>query len=108
MADTKFSSDHQPETTTKTRPSIKQEIAALEAKIARKREAVRKLSDGQKIIIGGMMLALADKDPAAKKRLVELIEQNVKREADVKRIAPLVEELKRVQAQTANAPGAGK
>lgn len=108
MADTKFTSDHQPETTTKTRLSINQEIAHLEAKLARMRESKRKLSDGQKVIIGGMMLALAEADPAAKKRLIELLEKNITRPADVRRIAPLVEQLKGVQAQTANAPGAEK
>lgn len=107
MSNTKFSSDNQPENTTKMRLSIQQEIAQLEAKLARKREAQRRLSDGQKIIIGGMMLALAEKDPVARKRLAELIEQNVTRPADVTRIAPLLADLKQASAQTAHAD-AGK
>jgi hypothetical protein len=41
-----------------------------------------------------MMLALAEHDPAAKKRLVELLEKNVTRPADVKRIDPLLATLK--------------
>jgi hypothetical protein len=41
-----------------------------------------------------MMLALAEHDPAVKKRLVELLEKNVTRPADVKRIEPLLVVLK--------------
>lgn len=103
MNDTRFSIDHQPETTTRTRLSIEQEIAQLEAKLARKREAQRKLLDGQKIIIGGMMLALAENDSAARKRLAELIERHVTRPADVKRIAPLLAELQQGAAPAAHA-----
>ena len=53
-----------------------------------------KLADGQKIIIGGMMLALAERDDSARKRLVELLEKHVTREADLRRIKPLIAELK--------------
>ena len=49
------------------------------------------------------MLALAEHDPAAKKRLVELLEKNVTRPADVKRIEPLLAALKNGKTQTVNA-----
>ena len=94
MIDTKFSTDNQPQTTTRTRRTIDQEIEDLEKKLALKRQTQRKAETNQKIIIGGMMLALAEHDPAAKKRLVELLEKNVTRPADVKRIDPLLATLK--------------
>jgi hypothetical protein len=94
MNDTKFSTDNQPQTITRTRRTIDQEIEELEKKLALKRESLRKAETNQKIIIGGMMLALAEHDPAAKKRLVELLEKNVTRPADVKRIDPLLATLK--------------
>jgi len=71
-----------------------QKIAQLEDKIARLRKQDRALENGQKIVIGGMMIALAKKDPKAAQRLIELIEQNVTRDIDKKRIEPLIEELK--------------
>ena len=108
MIDTKFSTDNQPQTTTRTRRTIDQEIEELEKKLALKRESLRKAETNQKIIIGGMMLALAEHDPAAKKRLVELLEKNVTRPADVKRIDPLLVVLKDGKAQTVNAKGAEK
>jgi hypothetical protein len=71
-----------------------QKIAQLEDKIARLRKEDRALENGQKIIVGGMMITLAKKDPKAAQRLVELIEQNVTRDIDKKRIEPLITEFK--------------
>jgi hypothetical protein len=103
MTDTKFSTANQPQTITRTRRTIDQEIEDLEKKLALKRQTQRKAETNQKIIIGGMMLALAEHDPAAKKRLVELLEKNVTRPADVKRIEPLLAALKNGKTQTVNA-----
>lgn len=47
--------------------TLEQEIADLKNKLARKEEAQPKLADVQQIIIGGMMLALAERDDAARK-----------------------------------------
>ena len=66
----------------------------MKQSLARKREAKKRLDDGQKIIIGGMMLSLAERDESARKRLVELLEKNVTREADVRRIHPIIEKLR--------------
>ena len=71
-----------------------QKIAQLEDKIARLRKEDRALENGQKIIVGGIMITLAKKDPKAAQRLVELIEQNVTRDIDKKRIEPLITEFK--------------
>jgi hypothetical protein len=108
MNDTQSSTDHQPETSTRKRMSIDQEIAFLEKKLALKRESQRKVETNQKIIIGGMMLALAEHDQVARKRLIELIEKSVKRPADVKRIEPLVAALKQNSVQTVPAQEARK
>ena len=78
-----------------------QKIAQLEDKIARLRKQDRALENGQKIIIGGMMITLAKKDSKAAQRLIELIEQNVTRDVDKKRIEPLIQEFKNTgKAQT--------
>lgn len=78
-----------------------QKIAQLEDKIARLRKQDRALENGQKIIVGGMMITLAKKDSKAAQRLIELIEQNVTRDVDKKRIEPLLQELKNpIKTQT--------
>lgn len=78
-----------------------QKIAQLEKKIALLREEDRKLENGQKIIIGGMMLTIARKDPKAAKRLLELLQENVTRDVDKKRLEPLIAELQKVSASEA-------
>ena len=72
-----------------------QKIAQLEDKISRLRKQDRALENGQKIIIGGMMITLAKKDSKAAQRLIELIEQNVTRDVDKKRLESLIQELKK-------------
>lgn len=76
-----------------------QQIATLEAKIARLREKDRALENGQKIILGGMILSSARSTPKIAKWLLEEIEKSVTREIDKTRLAPLVEELKKIGNQ---------
>ena len=76
-----------------------QQIATLEAKIARLREKDRALENGQKIILGGMILSSARSTPKIAKWLLEEIEKSVTREIDKTRLAPLVEELKKIGDQ---------
>lgn len=70
-----------------------QQIATLEAKIARLRQKDRALENGQKIILGGMILSLARSNPKIAKRLLEEIEKTVTREIDKNRLATVIEEL---------------
>ena len=76
-----------------------QQIATLEAKIARLREKDRALENGQKIILGGMILSSARSNPKTGQWLLEEIEKSVTREIDKTRLAPLVEELKKIGNQ---------
>jgi hypothetical protein len=100
---TTFSTTNQPAKKTKEKRDVDQEIALLEKKLAQKRESKRANENGEKYIIGGMMLALAETDPAARKRLLELAQKHVTRPADVKRIAA---RLARWKAEFAAAPEA--
>lgn len=79
---------------TRNRLTIEQRIALLQKKLAREQESLRTEDTNVKIIIGGMMIAMAKNDPVAKRRLVELIEKHVTRPADVKRIAPRLQHWK--------------
>jgi hypothetical protein len=73
--------------------TLEQKIAEAEAKLARLRKQTRELENGQKIILGGMLLAEARKDSRARKWVLKLAAENVTREADKKRLQPLLDEL---------------
>ena len=66
-----------------------QKQARLDDQIARLKTKNRKLETGQKIIIGGMMLSLAEKNPAIAKQLKTWIDEEVTREIDKKRLETL-------------------
>lgn len=71
-----------------------QQIAELEAKIARLRQKDRALENGQKIILGGMLLAAARHDPKMAQWVLSEAGKAVTREVDQKRLAPLLDELR--------------
>ena len=73
--------------------TLEQKIAALDAKIARLRHQSRQLETGQKIILGGMLLNAARKYSNIREWLLKEATQSVIREADKKRLTPLLEEL---------------
>jgi hypothetical protein len=70
-----------------------QQIAELEAKIARLKTKDRALENGQKIILGGMLISAARTDQRIRKWVLTEAAK-ITRPADVKRLAPLLEELK--------------
>jgi hypothetical protein len=72
--------------------TTEQKIAQAEARLARLRTRSRKLENGQKIIVGGMVIAAARRDPAMARMLFSLAQRSM-REIDRKRLAPLLEEL---------------
>lgn len=63
-----------------------QKQARLEDQLARLKTKNRKLETGQKIIIGGMMLSLAEKNPAIAKQLKTWINEEVTRKIDKERL----------------------
>ena len=70
-----------------------QQIAELEAQIARLRERKRTEENGQKIILGGMLLASARHEPRIAAWVIKEAEKGVTRDIDKKRLAPLLKEL---------------
>jgi len=74
--------------------TIEQKIAAKEAELARLRLRSRQLENGQKIILGGLLLRAVRTDPVMRKWLLTEANKHVTRDADQKRLAPLIEELK--------------
>jgi hypothetical protein len=74
--------------------SLTQQIAEAEARVARLRMQSRKLDNGQKIILGGMLLASARHDPKMRSWVIQEAEKAVTRDIDKKRLQPLLDELK--------------
>jgi hypothetical protein len=77
--------------------TIEQQIAQAEAELARLRERKRAEENGQKIILGGMLLASARHDAKIAAWLIKEAEKAVTRDIDKKRLAPLLEELRPVR-----------
>ncbi len=73
--------------------TLDQKIAEAEARLARLRKQERSLENGQKIILGGMLLNAARLDPKMRDWLLEEAARSIAREADQKRLKPLLDEL---------------
>lgn len=73
--------------------TIEQKIAQKENELARLKEQSRKLENGQKIIIGGMMLSLARNNPQRAKTLLEDIKTQITKKTDLERMQPIINEL---------------
>ena len=83
--------------------TLEQQLAEAEAKVARLKEKAKKQDTAEKVVIGGMMLAYARKNPNNAKRLLELMQTEL-REQDLKRVQRAVNELSLVvgNAELAN------
>ena len=73
--------------------TIDQKIAEAEAKLARLRQQSRALENGQKIILGGILLAEARKEPRIRQWLIDKSNELITRDVDRKRLEPLLAEL---------------
>lgn len=69
-----------------------QQTAKLDKQLAQLRTQKRKQETGQKVILGGLTLNTARHNAKYRKWLRDEIAQQVKREADLKRLAPLLAE----------------
>ena len=84
--------------------TLEQKIAQKEAEIARLREQSRALENGQKIILGGMILNAARKDERIRRWVLDEAARTVTRDADKKRLAPLITELSAMLEPPAQPP----
>ena len=76
-----------------TTRTTSQQIADLEARIARLRTKDRALENGQKIILGGMLLQAAKRDPKMAAWVIAEAAKAITRKIDQDRLAPLLAEL---------------
>ena len=74
--------------------TLEQQIAEAEARLARLRTQSRQLENGQKIILGGMLLAATRHDPKIRAWVLEEAHKAITRDVDKKRLQPLLDELR--------------
>lgn len=72
--------------------TLEQQLAEAEARLARLKEKAKKADTAEKVVIGGMMLAYARKNPNNAKRLLDIMQSEL-REQDLKRVQRAVSEL---------------
>ena len=75
-------------------PTIEQKIARKQDELNRLKTRQRKLETGQKIIIGGMMLSMAQDDPQIAEQLLNLIGKHITRKTDLDRLEDVITELR--------------
>lgn len=73
--------------------TLEQKIAQKEDELARLKAQSRKLENGQKIIIGGMMLSLARNDTQRARTMLSDINKQVTKKTDLDRLATVINEL---------------
>ncbi|MGP5532957.1 hypothetical protein ACTXMK_14520 [Psychrobacter celer] len=80
--------------TDNTMLTIEQKLSRNEAERKRLMTKKNSLETGQKVIIGGMFLSLAKTNTGIAKFILENASTHITRPADIKRIEPLLEELR--------------
>ena len=75
-------------------PTIEQKIARKQDELNRLKTRQRKLETGQKVIIGGMMLSMAEDDPQIAEQLLNLIGKHITRKTDLDRLEDVITELR--------------
>lgn len=80
--------------------TLEQQIAQKQDELARLKEKAQKQENAQKIVIGGMVLAVARKNPQFAQNLLSMIEREVNRDTDKKRLESVINELREVIGTT--------
>lgn len=83
-----------PKKPKKPKPTEEQLKAREQDRLARADTKAKSLQNGQKIIIGGMVLSMARKDAGLSKFLLASIKEQVTRANDIKRLDDIIIELK--------------
>lgn len=80
--------------------TLEQQIAQKQDELARLKEKAQKQENAQKIVIGGMVLSVARKNPQFAQNLLSMIDREVNRDTDKKRLESVVNELQTVANQS--------
>lgn len=89
--------NNKPKTSSrKSKLTLAQEIAQKEKDLAQLKSTYNELSSAQKVVIGGMVLSVARKNPQFANQLLTMIKQEVTRNADKNRLEDVVVELQEI------------
>lgn len=75
--------------------TLEQQIAQKQDELARLKEKAQKQENAQKIVLGGMVLAVARKNPQFAQSLLAMIDKEVNRDTDKKRLTNIIIELQK-------------
>ena len=70
--------------------TLDQKIASAQAELARFKAKSRKQEIGQKVVIGDIVLGAVEHDPVIRSWLLQQVEGDKIKKADVERLAPLI------------------
>lgn len=84
--------------------TLEQQIAQKQDELARLKEKAQKQENAQKIVIGGMVLSVARKNPQFAQNLLSMIDREVNRDADKKRLESVIGELQEFISNANNQP----
>ncbi len=88
--------------------SIEQQIADKEAQLSRLRDKQRKLENGQKIILGGLLLNEMRANEKTRAWILKAVSEKVTRKADKERLEPLLKELRELERTETASSRAGE
>lgn len=81
----------------KTRP-IEARLNEVQLKMTRLESLQRKQVNGERFVVGALMIEAARRDPLVRKMLLALFDQQDMRDMDRRRLEPLVDELRKLAA----------
>ena len=76
--------------------TLEQQIAQKQDELNRLKEKAKTLENGQKIVLGGMVLSVARKNPQFARQLLAMIGSEINRDSDNKRLENIIDELQGV------------
>ena len=76
--------------------TLEQQIAQKQDELARLKEKANQLSNAQKIVLGGMVLSVARKDKNFASQLLAMMNTEINRDTDKKRLVSVFDELKEI------------
>ena len=76
--------------------TLEQQIAQKQDELARLKEKANQLSNEKKIVLGGMVLSVARKDKNFASQLLSMINTEINRDTDKKRLQGIINDLKNI------------
>lgn len=84
--------------------TLEQQIAQKQDELTRLKEKAKKQENAQKIVLGGMLLSVARKNNDVAKMVLNMINKEINRDTDKKRLESVVSELQGLVNQSQQQP----